>query len=413
MSGRGRGKAGGRRGRWSNCGRYWMEGSSVNPGGGQPAASNPAQYSGSGPATNVYPPGVNPAQFTTAFQAPAGMPVVGPTAVPNMAPQASVPYQAVAPTVNPWSMLPWQNTGQWPVNGQWVGQPPNPQPVGNQQPSNQTHQQPPNQQAAVPQSMGNGGNAGKGPAANAFLGPGNRAYFTKEYMDILEDIKLNKAIEDARKKIARGRHGVVRNQDVPDEGSRSEVRSADKVRSAYKRDEMKAWVTATLGDSLKLITEKLQEVDQRAKLAAAEKGELIKLREAKALLEKESKDPGSNEKRKRGGECTPVANSPRVNRVKSRTRTSTKTMPRSKRIVVSSDEEDGGTVKQNLQPKMDSSSELSDIKAMFAALLQGIDDAKGKAPVIEPKAAKVEAREEEEGTEDVDVVQNEPMHVEE
>ncbi|GBG63447.1 hypothetical protein CBR_g38067 [Chara braunii] len=342
------------------------------------------------------------------------MPVMGQTTVPNMAPPAPVQYQAVAPAGNPWSMPPWQNAGQWPVNEQWWGQPPNPQPASNQQQSNQVHQTSSNQQAVVvPHNSGNGSSIGKGPTANAFPGPGNRAYFTKEYMDILEDIKMSKAVEEARKKIASGRRGGLRNQDLPDEGSRSEVRSTNKVRSANKSEEMKAWVTATLGDSLKLITEKLQEVDQKAKLTLAEKEELNNLRGAKARQEKECKDPTSNEKRKRRGKCTPVANSPRLNHVKSRTSASSKTKSRSKRIVVSSDEEEGGTVKQNLQPKMDTSSELADIKSMLVALLQGIGNTKGKAPVILLKSVKGEASVESEGCEDVDVVQNEPNDEEE
>ncbi|GBG69516.1 hypothetical protein CBR_g4352 [Chara braunii] len=332
MSGRGRGKASGRRGRWSNCRRYWMEGNNANPGG--QTAANSVQYSGGNPATNVYPPGVNPTQFPSTFHAPPPvMPVIGQTTGSSMAPPAPAQYQTVAPVVNPWMMPPWQNASQWPVNGQWVGQPPIPPPASNQQHSNQV--QPLNQQAVVPHNPGNGHDTGKGPAANAFPGLGNRAYFTKEYMDILEDIKMSKAVEEARKKIASGRRGGLQNQDSPDEGSRSEVRSADKARSADRSEEMKAWVMATLGDS---------QQDQ-------------------VMLEK---DRGIIRRR------------------------------------------EGGTVKQNLQPRMESSNELADIKLMLVALLQGISDAKGKAPVILPKPVKEEASPKSEGHDDVDIAQNEP-----
>ncbi|GBG80617.1 hypothetical protein CBR_g31077 [Chara braunii] len=354
MSGRGRGKAGGRRGRWSNCGRYWKAGNDQSSSSGQPTA-NPAQYNGAVPVVNPYPPGVNPVQYAAPFQAPAVMPIMPPPTASAATPPTPMQYQAVAPQVSPWGMQPWQ----WPAHGQWAGQPPSVQAGTSHQQSIQSHQQPLNQQASTSHNTGVGNNPGKGPTTNSFPGPGNRAYFTKEYMDILEDIKMSKAIEEARKKISSGRRGGVRIVELPDEGSRSEGRFADKARSTDKSDEMKAWVTSTLGDSLKLITEKLQEVDQKAKLVAADKAELDRLREEKALKEKGSMDPASNEKRKRGGECTPAANSPRINRVKSCTCGSSKAKSRSKRIEVSSNEEETDTMKHNLQPKMGTSSELA------------------------------------------------------
>ncbi|GBG67968.1 hypothetical protein CBR_g1087 [Chara braunii] len=253
-------------------------------------------------------------------------------------------------------------------------------------------------------------NARKGPAANEFPGPGNRAYFTKEYMDILEDIKMNKVVDEARKRFSDNGRNTLRIQELPDEDNRSDMRSTEKGKSADKSEEMKAWVTSTFGNSLKLITEKLQEVDQKVKITAVDQAELVRLREERAALERmasenECKELSSSEKRKRGGERTPVSHSPRVNRVRSH---GSKTKPRTKRIDVSSDDEDCkvGAVKQNFQPKMETSSELSDIKAMLAALLQGFADVKRKVPAREHAPAVVPGDETQEEEEDVDTVPN-------
>ncbi|GBG88666.1 hypothetical protein CBR_g48196 [Chara braunii] len=57
---------------------------------------------------------------------------------------------------------------------------------------------------------------------------------------------------------------------------------------------------------------------------------------------------------------------------------------------------------------MESSSELADIKMVLAALMQGMNDTKGKAQVVEPKQEKPSAESEGvEGEEDVDIVQHE------
>ncbi|GBG91450.1 hypothetical protein CBR_g52405 [Chara braunii] len=89
--------------------------------------------------------------------------------------------------------------------------------------------------------------------------------------------------------------------------------------------------------------------------------------------------------------------------LKSRSKGSNKSKAKLKRI--SSDDEAAGAVKQNLQAKMEGSSELADIKMMLAALMQGISNDKGKAPVCDPGSAKEEVTED---ADDVDLVQNAP-----
>ncbi|GBG62640.1 hypothetical protein CBR_g31275 [Chara braunii] len=217
----------------------------------------------------------------------------------------------------------------------------------------------------------------KGPAANAFPGPGNRAYFTKEYMDILESIKINKAIEEARKKINGNRRGgicITENREQPE---------PPVPRSADKNEELKAWVTTTLGDSLKQLTEKLENVDQKAKLPAGEKAELERLR-AEKHEDKADQDPSGSEKRKRARNRTPAKASPKPLRAKERSRTNVKAATRSKkRIKVSSDEESDelGKLKQNLEKKMESSTELAEIKGMLMMLMGEREKEKGKCKV--------------------------------
>ncbi|GBG89633.1 hypothetical protein CBR_g49423 [Chara braunii] len=218
-----------------------------------------------------------------------------------------------------------------------------------------------NQQASGHANQGNGSSNRdtKGPAANAFPGPDNRAYFTKEYMDLLEGIKMDKALDDAKKRIATSRRGGVRITELPSESNQSENRTGVKSEKSDRTDDMKAWVTTTLGDSLKLINEKLEEVDKKSKLTSGEKEELERLHSEKARAEKISIDSTSSEKRQAG-------------------------------------------VKHNLQAKIEGSSELSDIKKMLAALMQGLGDGKSKAKVVEPEPAKYTPVE----GDDVDLVQN-------
>ncbi|GBG83113.1 hypothetical protein CBR_g36731 [Chara braunii] len=143
---------------------------------------------------------------------------------------------------------------------------------------------------------------------------------------------------------------------------------------------MKVRVTSTLGDSLKLINSKLEAVDKKSKLDAAEREELKHLQK-EVQVGKDNKELLSNEKRKRCVARTPVENSPSVARARPRSKGSSKTKP--KRIELSDDEGPSDT-KQNLQEKLDStSSELSDIKRMLASLMSGLQDPKGKGKVVE------------------------------
>ncbi|GBG87327.1 hypothetical protein CBR_g45386 [Chara braunii] len=294
------------------------------------------------------------------------------------------------PVLNQWSAHPWgppqQQPTPWASNAPWMGSVPFPQVPTVVQPIQQPAQAVIQPQQPLAQSNphglygGHGGSSassggGKRPAANNFPGPGNRAYFTKEYMEILESIKSNKAIDEARKNLVGPRTGDVkrsgtRSFEPPDESNRDGARFE-------KSEDMKAWVTSTLGESLKLINAKLDDVDKKSKLDATEREELERLRRE---VQGDNKEQSSNEKRKRSGVRTPMENPPSAASARPRSKGSSKTKP--KRIELSDDEGPSGT-KQNLQTKLEStSSELSNIKRMLAALMFSLPDPKGKAKVI-------------------------------
>ncbi|GBG82010.1 hypothetical protein CBR_g34190 [Chara braunii] len=98
---------------------------------------------------------------------------------------------------------------------------------------------------------------------------------------------------------------------------------------------MKKWVIETFGDSLKFLTEKLDEVDKKSKLVEDEKEELKRLRAEKELLE--LKDDSSSEKRKRHPSTPSI--SPRMDRIHVKSSAKTKKAP-TKRVFIPSDEDD-------------------------------------------------------------------------
>ncbi|GBG68610.1 hypothetical protein CBR_g3151 [Chara braunii] len=168
-------------------------------------------------------------------------------------------------------------------------------------------------------------------------------------------------------------------------------------REVYERgddrsEEMKAWVASTLGDSLKQITKKLEEVDAKANVAAAEKEDLVKLRAEKAALELVVLNKGkeaSSEKRKRSitaPAAALAAVTPKMSVAKVRSRGSSKS--RLQRVEISSgdDAEDDG-VRQNLAPNMEKSSDLSEVKKLLAELVQGLVVQKGKQRANTPEEA--------------------------
>ncbi|GBG74078.1 hypothetical protein CBR_g17789 [Chara braunii] len=189
-------------------------------------------------------------------------------------------------------------------------------------------------------------------------------------MDILKDIKSTKVLDEAKKKVAGNRRGG--GVQIPGNSGENRVLP---VKGDDRSEEMKVWVSSTLGDSLKLITKKLEEVDAKANVAAAEKEELVKLRAEKAALELVVLNRGkesSTEKRKRAmaAPAAPVAATPKMSVAKVRSRGSSKS--RSRRVEISSDDEvEDDSVRQNSAPKMEKSRDLSEVKKLLSELVQG------------------------------------------
>ncbi|GBG74665.1 hypothetical protein CBR_g19073 [Chara braunii] len=143
------------------------------------------------------------------------------------------------------------------------------------------------------------------------------AFFTREHANFIEKLKLKDAVEEARKKdleeIARlrGLGWEVEEQKgrVPDtEKEKSQGkgknkkqggkhRGREKVDEAGKEDEMKKWVATNFGGSLRILSEKLEEVEKKSSLEVAELEELKLLRAEKEL--RELRENSSSEKRKR------------------------------------------------------------------------------------------------------------------
>ncbi|GBG79579.1 hypothetical protein CBR_g29726 [Chara braunii] len=131
----------------------------------------------------------------------------------------------------------------------------------------------------------------------------NRTFFTKEQAKFLEKLKFKQAVQEAAKQQTEVKPTPTCNSEPG-----LKIVEIGKKKTEDKEEEMKKWVTKTFCDSLKLLTEKLDEVDKKSKLAEDEKEEVKRLCAEKELLE--LKDNSSSEKRKRHP-STP-STSPRV-----------------------------------------------------------------------------------------------------
>ncbi|GBG75514.1 hypothetical protein CBR_g20145 [Chara braunii] len=331
MQARGRGRG---RGRWSNCGRYWMETPPPPP----PAQPPAAPFSGSIP----YQTPVNP------FFPPFGSNPLGYNPIPpnfiGAQPQAPWPFAGV-------SSAPAQSGGQY--------------------------------------SQGYGrGNEGYQ----------NCAFFTREHADFIEKLKLKDAVDEARKKdleeIARlmelgmewGKKKEVEKDKEFKEKKRKQGKDKGKgkIVDDGKEHVLKKWVATNFGGSLKILAEKLEEVDKKSKLKDDELEELKMLRAEKEL--RELRESSSSEKRKRemASPSRPVKGKVRSRSALLRKRGKEKTQ---KPVEVLSDEEgreiekDG--VVQNLSGKMESSfgggKDLVKLKELLRELLAGGTHAAGSS----------------------------------
>ncbi|GBG59743.1 hypothetical protein CBR_g54846 [Chara braunii] len=313
--GRGRG-----RGRWSNCGRYWMEN-----------------------APPPHPPGVIPG---TAYQAPAA---------PFQAPNGF--YQQPYPAALPFGFPPAQHA------------------YGTTPPPQQR-----NGKAGVP--AGNPGQFNQG------YGRGNAgnyqqcAFFTKEQANFLDKLKLKEAVEEARKKdldeITRLRkiqgEGEKKKDkgksEVKEQGKKSSARDKGKAKATEggKEDSRKKWVAENVSNSLRILTEKLDDVENKSKLKEGELEELKLLRMEKQL--RELRENSSSEKWKRE-RASPIR--PRASKTRSRSNHLKRGNRGRKPVEVSSHDsaKKRDAVVQNLEGKLeDSTSNLKEVAQLKDLLLE-------------------------------------------
>ncbi|GBG88267.1 hypothetical protein CBR_g46833 [Chara braunii] len=205
----------------------------------------------------------------------------------------------------------------------------------------------------------------QGPAANAFPGPGNRAWFTREHLELIERWKNRDLLEDSKRK-----------NEESGECSKSENtrKAKGKAKSEDGEQRLKNWMATNFGASFKKIADKLDEVDKKTKEADHER---VKLMQKVAELDTgHNEDAGSNEKRKR----VINANSPLPERQKSRSRSRSGGIKiRQPSILVSSDDEDKNSAPQRTKiegepsDRTDEPVKLDDVMKMLAIIANKVN----------------------------------------
>ncbi|GBG87913.1 hypothetical protein CBR_g46211 [Chara braunii] len=174
----------------------------------------------------------------------------------------------------------------------------------------------------------------------------NRAFFMKEHAELLDKIKFKEAVAEATKNQVQVTQVPVTlpaalpiTQPRRVEAKKDEART-EKQPTEAKEDEMEKWITDIFGSSLRTLSDKLEKVEDKSKLAEMERQELRKLRAEKEL--RDLKDNSSSEKRKRAGVATGA--SPRAGRV--RTKLAVKVRNRQQiGVTILSDDDDTNTIK--------------------------------------------------------------------
>ncbi|GBG76508.1 hypothetical protein CBR_g22256 [Chara braunii] len=222
-----------------------------------------------------------------------------------------------------------------------------------------------------------------------------RAFFTREHVDFIDKLKFKEALEEAVKKereelerlrgsAKEGDNSKEKGKEIEKskakeagkkQGGREKDKGKGKMVDDGKEDAMKKWVGENFGNSLRILSEKLEEVDRRSKLNDGELEELKMLRVEKEL--RELRENSSSEK-KRKMSISPLK--PRAGKVKSRSGLLKKNSRGAARehVVVSSDDESKGrdAVVQNLSSRLDAPgvskpSELTEIKDLLKVVLAG------------------------------------------
>ncbi|GBG68270.1 hypothetical protein CBR_g2819 [Chara braunii] len=205
------------------------------------------------------------------------------------------------------------------------------------------------------------------PSANSFPGPGQRAWFMKEHLDLVEKCKT-RDLTDESKKSSHGESSAV----ASSRGDAKKGKGRDSVDDNNTR--IKAWIANTFNGSLKKIVNKLDDVDRKTTVALDEKGE-------KNVKEEPATEgaSGSNEKRKRD------FGSPLIFRSRSKSRSKSaggEVKMRPLRINILDDEDSHqDKIKENshIDEKLEMAANTSDgkqleeTKGMLQALMTGLN----------------------------------------
>ncbi|GBG64077.1 hypothetical protein CBR_g40524 [Chara braunii] len=214
-------------------------------------------------------------------------------------------------------------------------------------------------------------------SANSFPGPGNRAWFTREHLELIEKWKNRDILDEAKKK-------TEDSGECSKSVATKKAKGKAKASTDYGEQCLKNWLASNFGPSLKRIFGKLDAVDKKNKEADIERDKVIK---RLADLEAGNKNPngegGSNEKRKR----IVGANSPMAKRQRSRTRSRSRGIKmRQPSILVSSDEEgkakepQGATIEgdpEGTKKASESAVKLEDVMKMLVVIAgkENVDNA--------------------------------------
>ncbi|GBG63191.1 hypothetical protein CBR_g36959 [Chara braunii] len=167
----------------------------------------------------------------------------------------------------------------------------------------------------------------KTPVANSFPASGNRAWFTREHLELIEKWKT-KELEESKKP-------TEDSCESSKQGATKKGRGKATSKSEDGEQNLKTWMVENFGSSLTKIAEKLEVVDKKSKEAEVERVKLVKM--VQEIEGKGATDGGnSNEKRKQ----VVGVNSPTIEWQKLRSRSRSGGVKiRQPRIDVSSDNE--------------------------------------------------------------------------
>ncbi|GBG66996.1 hypothetical protein CBR_g74682 [Chara braunii] len=191
------------------------------------------------------------------------------------------------------------------------------------------------------------------PSVNSFPGPGQRAWFTKEHLELIEKWKSRDLVEESKKSSYGESSGAGSAKGRGKKGGAKDNNGESEFR-------IKALIASTFESSLKKIADKLEDVDQKASVVLDVKGK-------KKIKEEQCDDGGSSEKRKREFGSPLIAKPRSKSRSKSAGR---KVKIRPLPINISDDKDTRGNMEEVGNAAEDA--KMDEIKDMLQTLMKGI-----------------------------------------